>query len=150
MKMRYVILTAFLAWCLPQLVCAQTTIKANVDQTHVTTDDTISYTLTITSSDKSIPQPRIPSFDHFSVISQEQSNSISFGRGGMKTSLVYLYYLVPLETGTFTIEPAQIKIKSQVYKSGEFTIEVKPGALQQKQAPQEEAPQESAEPQITL
>ena len=48
---------------------AQTSIKAEVDKTIVTTDDAITYKLIITSSEENIPKPQLPRFTGFKIIS---------------------------------------------------------------------------------
>ena len=139
----------FLAWCLPQLVFAETTIKASVDKTSVTTDDIITYTLEISSGEKAIPDPTLPHFEHFSILKQVQTNNLSVGEKGVTSSVTFQFALAPAEAGTFIVEPAQIKVKDQVYKSEAFTIEVKPGTARPSQEPQE-LPPESDESQTTL
>ncbi|MFH1640636.1 MAG: hypothetical protein ABIA66_01595, partial [Candidatus Omnitrophota bacterium] len=56
---------------------AETNIKAEVDKSAITTDETIVYKLTITSSEKNIPQPTFPQFNEFIVLSQAQTSEIS-------------------------------------------------------------------------
>jgi hypothetical protein len=118
----------FLAlWLIPQLSFAGTAIEARVDKTAVTTDDVITYTVSVTSSEKVIPDPQLPDFAHFAVISQEQSSSFSFGTGGVASKSAFIYYLAPRQPGSFVIAAAQIKIKDKVIMSDAFTIEVKAG-----------------------
>jgi hypothetical protein len=135
-----------LVW--PQLASAETTIQATVDKTNVTTDDSITYTVSIASSEKVIPNPTLPAFERFSIIAQQQSSNISFGKSGIVSSITLTLSLVPVGAGTFAIEPAQIKVKDKIYKSDSFTIEVKPGVAPRH--PSQEQAEESEEPQITL
>ncbi len=134
---------------------AETSLKAEVDKASITTDETISYKLVITSSEKQLPQPQLPKFDGFSVISSSQASQLSIAAGNIKTSFVYTFILLPKSAGKFKIEPSQIKIKGQAYTSAAFEIEVMPGKEKPK-APQEEIPSpekaqpKSKEPQITL
>jgi len=134
---------------------ADTSIKAGVDNKSITTDDSIAYKLTISSLEKEIPSPQLPGFDGFYVISQTQSSSISFAKGGTMTELVYIYLLVPKEIGKFKIEASKIKIKNKDYSSEVFEIEVTQGKSRPGVPPEEKPylPQDlsdSKESQITL
>jgi len=135
---------------------AQTDIKAEVDKTTLTTDDTLIYKITITASDNNIPAPQVPKFEGFSVLSTAQSSTMSFVKNNIKNLLVYAFVLAPLDAGKFKIAPTTIKIKDKVYSTDSFEIEVTQGKTKP-QLPQEEKPAlpqgllpEAKEPQTTL
>ena len=138
------------------LAYAETSIKAEVDKTSITTDETLTYKIIITSSEKRMPEPQIPKFEGFSVISQAQSSTISFVQAGIKTILVYAFILAPTDKGKFKIRPSTIKIKNKTYSSDAFEIEVTQGKSkpkppsEQKPSLPKELPQEEEKPQITL
>lgn len=138
------------------LAFAETSIKAEVDKKSITTDENVIYKLTITSTDKNIPQPQLPKFTGLAVISQAQSSSISLVKGGIKTILVYAFVLAPLDIGKFKIEPSLIKVKNKTCSTDTFEIEVtqgkrKPNPSQKEGLPlPEKPPSESEEPQVTL
>ena len=145
---------------------AQTSIKAEVDKTIVTTDDAITYKLIITSSEKNIPKPQLPKFTGFKIISSAQSSTVSFtpplraGAGcNVKTIVVYAFVLVPTDKGTLKIEPSSIKIKNETYSTATLEIEVEQGKLKPKpktepgqrpSIPEETQPETEQPPQITL
>jgi len=136
---------------------AQTSIKAEVDKTIVTTDDIITYKLIITSSEKNIPKPQLPKFTGFKIISSAQSSTVSFIKGNVKTIVVYAFVLIPTDKGTFKIEPSSIKIKNETFSTGSFEIEVQQGKPKPKGEPEQKPPQPEEtqpeteeQPQITL
>ena len=135
---------------------AQTQIKSEVDKTKISTDEALTYKLTITSSEKKITQPKFPEFKDFVVLWQAESSTISFIKEGAKTILVYTFLLAPKNTGKFTIEPTQINLEGKTYTSEKFEIEVILGELSPKALPEEKpfkpkkALPESEVPQITL
>lgn len=135
---------------------AQTSIKAEVDKTSITTDETLTYKIIITSSEKEILNPQLPKFAGFKVISQVQSSQISLGGSENKTVLTYQFILVPIDIGKFKLEPATVKIKNEVYSTDSFEIEVRPGKTKSKTQPEqkpslpEEILPETEEPQITI
>lgn len=135
---------------------AQTAIKAEVDQTKITTDDNLTYKIVVTSSEKKLPLPQMPKFEGFQVISSAQSSTLSFFKSEIKTILVYAYILAPINTGKFKIEVSTIKIKDKTYSTDTFEIEVTPGKAKPKVLPEKKLPlpkkpqPESEEPQFTL
>ncbi len=135
---------------------ADISIKAEVDKLSLTADDVLTYKLTVNSRERNIPQPEIPEFNGFDVVSQSQSSNISFGKGGIETTLIYIFILSPNDTDKFKIEPAAIKLNNKVYTTDSFEIAVSAGKIRPKapkkpksSLPQEPLP-ESGEPQITL
>lgn len=135
---------------------AESSIKAEVNKAKISTDDTLIYKLTITSSEKKIPQPKLPEFKDFFVVSKAQSSTISLVGGGAKTALVYALVLVPKNTGKLSIGPSQFKEEEKTYTSEKFEIEVTLGKRPLKGIPKEKPSQpkkglpESKEPQVTL
>ena len=105
----------------------ETTIKAEVDKPRIATDEVLAYKLSVSSTEKNIPQPQAPAFDGFAVISQAQSSTISFMQRGPKTILILVYMSAPLNSGKFTIQPSRISMQGNIYTSEAFEIEVTQG-----------------------
>ena len=138
MKSRTIILVIlFIVFCLNSSF-AETTIKAEVDKTNITTDEVITYKLTITSTERKVPQPALPEFVGFRIISQLQSSNVSLIKKEVKTSIVHTYILDPDKIGILNIEPSKIKIDDEIISSDAFQIEVKEGKI--KPEPKEELP----------
>lgn len=135
---------------------AESSIKAEVNKAKISTDDTLVYKLTITSSEKKISRPKLPEFKDFFVVSKAESSTISLAEGGAKTMLVYAVVLVPKNTGKLSIGPSEFKEEGKTYTSEKFEIEVTPGKLKPKSMPEQKPSQpkkalpESKEPQVTL
>ncbi len=120
---------------------ADTPIEAKVNKARITADETLTYKLTITSLDKTIPAPQLPGFAGFEVVSKSQSSTVSFAKGGFRTVLVYEFILSPKGIGKFKIEASTLKIEGKTYSSNDFEIEVVPG---------HQPETESGQPQTTL
>lgn len=136
---------------------ADTSLKAEVDKLSLTTDEDLTYKLVITSSAKKIPQPKLPKFEGFVVLSNAHTSQISISSGTQKTLVVYVFILAPVKTGKLKIEPSQIEIKGKSYSSDAFEIEVGPGKTKPQVKPQQkpplpkrESPTKTKEPQFTL
>lgn len=143
------------------LLCAasafgEVTIKAEVDKAKITSDEAITYKLTITSFEKNVPSPQLPEFKGFEIVSQSESSSASFTKSELKVVIVYAFVLVPADTGKLIIEPSSIKINDVTYASDSFEIEVSPGKIKPTPKPKkepslpEELLPETGQPQITL
>jgi len=128
--------------------CAETSIKAEIDKATLASDETLTYKIIITSPEKKLPKPQLPTFAGFNILSQAQSTTMSFSKDNLKNILVYVFILAPTDIGRFKIESASLKIKDQAYATEGFEIEVIPG----KQAPSlpGKSQPESEQPQFTL
>lgn len=135
---------------------AQVTVKAEVDKTKITSDEAITYKLSIVSFEENIPRPQIPEFKGFNIVSQSESSSVSFAKSKVKVAIVYAFILSPVDVGKFNIEPSVIKIKDKIYATDSFEIEVTPGKKKpfpvpkQKPSLPEKPVPETEEPQVTL
>lgn len=135
---------------------AEISIKAEVDKISITTDENLTYKLIITSTQDKIPEPQVPKFTGFTVLSQAQSSTFSYLKTGPKTILVFAFVLAPTDIGKFKIEPSAIKIKDQTYSTDTFEIEVTQGEARPKAPSEPESPlpeerlPKSDQPQITL
>jgi hypothetical protein len=102
--------------------------EASVDQTQITLDDQIAFTVTVSGDVKSVPKPTLPSLDDFVIYSSGTSQNWSFVNGKMFSSVAYNYTLVPKSEGKFTIPPLQMTIDGTTYKTQPITIIVSEGA----------------------
>lgn len=144
MKNTLILLTIFV-FVFTASASAETSIKAEVDKTNLTTDETLAYKIIITSTEKKLSTPQVSKFEGFNILSSAQSSTMSFLKNNIKTILVYAFILAPADTGKFKIGPATLKIKNETLSTDTFEIEVKQGKAQPKR---EESP--SQEPQFTL
>lgn len=87
---------------------------------------------------------------NFRVLSgPNKSTEMSYMNGSMSSSISYSYVISPVNTGTFTIEPASIKSDDKVYKSQKVKIKVvKPQSNAQKEAAQQEQNQKNESKQL--
>jgi hypothetical protein len=158
MKSR-ILLVALFILILPLAAIAETTIKAEVEKSKITTDEVLTYKVIVASTESGFAAPVFPKFTGFAVISQAQSSTVSFMRGGVKTILVYAFILAPTTTGKLKIDPASVNVKGQAISSESINIEViqgkrKPQPLPtpQKKKPSlpQQVPGSPQEPQYTL
>ena len=135
---------------------AEIEIKAQVDKNKLTTDELLTYKLIITSTEKNTPQPQVPKFAGFDVVSQAQSTTVSFVKSNIKNIIIYAFILAPKDTGLLRIEYSQIKFKSKIFRTETFDIVVTKGKTQPETSPQqkptfpEENQPDTKYPQVTI
>ena len=105
-------------------------IKAETDKQIVSTDDLVTCKITVTSSQRDLAQPQLPDFKGFAVVSQAQSSTVTVKSAAVNTVLVFVFVLMPVETGFLTIGPATVTVEGKNYSSQPVTVEVKPGKRQ--------------------
>ena len=126
---------------------ADTSIKAEVDKTNITTDDAITYKVTIASDEKNLSAPELPKLDDFQVVSSARSSTVSFIKNNPKALLVYVLVLVPRKAGKLMIGSSTVKVNDKAYATDSFTIEVTPGKTKPQASPEDNQVPESSFPQ---
>ena len=124
MRYKLFLLVFFLSFLSTACLADEISIKAEVDKTKLTADETLRYRITVESGLKEIAAPEVADFKGFTVASQLQSSSVSVVKGVVKTTAAYTFILIPLETGKLTIEPSTIKVGQKIYSTQPFEIEV--------------------------
>lgn len=148
MKIKFIIINALFILLITVKSFAETSIKAEVDKTQITADEVLTYKITIGSTEKKIPQPKLPQFKGFNLISQSQSSSISFGKDNIKTILVYEFILSPIKQGEFKIESSVVTVGGKTYSSQSYQIKVTAGKIKPRILPEKIKPESQEE--ITL
>ena len=107
---------------------AQSPVLAEVNRTSLTTDETLSLTVTVTGgSIVNAPQPSLPSLKGFNIVGRSSSSQISIVNGDMSSLVVYVYRLQPYEAGDLVIEPISVSIDGQTYSTQPITVRVSQG-----------------------
>ncbi len=114
---------------------AQSPLSATVDRTTLTTDDSLTLTVVVSSSGRSAPRPQLPDLDGFTVLGSSTSSQMSVVNGAVSSSVAFSYRLQPYATGTLTIAPITATIDGQPYSTEPIAVEVSPGNGAPTQAP---------------
>lgn len=137
----------FLTVFLGSSAFAETTLNAQVDKTELAAGQLLTYRLTVDSTEKKLPSPQLPKFEGFSVVSQAQSSNVSLIKNEVTIQYLFVFSLMPLQAGKYTIGPATVTIKDKAISTREFQIEVLPS---EESVPPGMNPPESSQYQITL
>ena len=101
-------------------------IRATVDKTDLTTDETLTLTITI-ESEGHISQPVLPSLNEVRILSHKTVRKVSLINGQSSSILTHEYILKPTVDGPLTIDPIQVIINGKAAETNPITIEVHPG-----------------------
>lgn len=126
------------------LICnafAQNYITAEVDKKTMTSDEFLTYKVSVNFFDQKTSLPQIPEFKDFYIASQVQSSSIQFAQAKVKNSVTYEFILKPIKIGELEIEPATIKIDEKVYSTEVFKVLVKQGKAKLESEPESDRKQ---------
>jgi len=124
---------------------ANISLALSVDKTEVGLNEY--FTLTVTSSVEGrigrIPEPTLPHLNDFKIVgkSTSQSTQINIINGKMNQvkTFEYDYTIMPKKMGKFTIPPASLKYKGNVYKSEPVEITVVKEVKRQSPPPQSQS-----------
>lgn len=141
---KYILFTILFLSVLP-LAFAEISIKAEVSKKTITTDEALTYKITIASSEKTVPLPKLAEFDGFNIISRMNSTSFNLSAGTIKYAFVFVFILAATKTGEIEIPPAKIRFEDKDYSTDAFKIMVlqgknKPQPKQKKILPQGTTP----------
>jgi hypothetical protein len=121
------VLLALAACAAAARAAAAVSVAAELDRTRVTADEQLVLSVTVSGDQASVPEPKIPPLEAFSLYDSGKSQSISFVNGRVASSVVYTYVLTPRSVGKFKIPP--ITADGAAQPTAPIDIEIlKPGA----------------------
>ncbi len=132
MRIRKSLLIAFvLGFLLAGIAQAQSNgITATVDRSSLSTDDTLTLTVTVSTDNSNLPQPDMPVMDGFDIVNSGSSSQISMFNGAVSAQVIYTFRLRPTKTGQLTIGAFTVTINGQTYSSDPIEVSVSQGTGQ--------------------
>jgi hypothetical protein len=105
------------------------------DQTHITIQDLLTVTITISVPGDKIEDLKFPDFSDFVIVGRNQSTSRSFTFDfrSLPVSYIthtYIYTLKPKKTGVLKIGSGSFRFKGDIYRSNSISITVSPSSGQ--------------------
>lgn len=122
---RLILITAalLLSMAVSPVLAEEISMTATVDKNEISLEDTLRLSISIHGVQNS-GEPQLPLLPEFRVRPAGTSSSTRIINGQISASITYSYQLTPLETGTFTIEPARLNLNGTIYKTDPVTISV--------------------------
>ena len=102
-------------------------ITAQVDRRALSTDETLTLSITVNANAANSAAPQLPPLDGFQIIGSSSSSQISMINGSISSKAVYSYRLRPTKTGELTIPALGMTIDGQTYSTDPIAIQVTPG-----------------------
>lgn len=84
---------------------ALVTVSAELSRDRVAMGDQLTLSVTVSGDQASLPSPKLPPMEEFSVYDAGRSQSLNFVNGRVSASVVSTYALSPRAPGKFRIPP---------------------------------------------
>ena len=99
-------------------------IEVSLNRDTIGLDEQVILQITVSSSERNLPAPHLPTLPMFKVYSQGRSSNISITNGVVNATLTYRYILTPQKAGTFPIEQVSIVHKNKRFKGNSVELTV--------------------------
>jgi hypothetical protein len=99
------------------LASGDVSVTLKLDRPEATLLDSITMVVSVSGTRKSDTQPTLKGLEAFNVRKGGTSSRLEIINGKVKSGVDYTYALQPKKTGTFTIGPAEVKVKGKAIKS---------------------------------
>jgi len=108
----------------PCLASGDVSVTLKLDRPEATLLDSITMVVSVSGTRKSDTQPTLKGLEAFNVRTGGTSSRIEIINGKVNAGVDYTYALQPKKTGTFTIGPAEVKVKGKTIKSNTETLTI--------------------------
>lgn len=102
-------------------------LTAQVDADTVTTDDTVTLTLTLTTPDGNTPRLNLPPLDGFDIVGSQTASQYSIVNGQTSAGMSYAFRLQPTRTGDLEIPALHLAMGGQTLSTEPLTVHVTRG-----------------------
>ena len=102
-------------------------LTAQVDADQITTDDTVTLTLTLTTPDGSAPRLNLPALDGFQVVNSQTASQYSIVNGSTSANMLYAFDLRPTRTGDLVIPALKLNLNGQALATDPLIVHVTQG-----------------------
>jgi len=99
-------------------------IEVSLNRDTIGLNEQVILQITVSSSERNLPAPHLPTLPMFKVYSQGRSSNISITNGVVNATLTYRYILTPQKAGTFPIEQISIVHKNKRFKGNSVELTV--------------------------
>lgn len=110
-------------------------LSAQVDANDITTDDTVTYTLSLVTPDGNAPNLKLPALDGFDVVSSQMGTQYSVVNGTSSLRTIYSYVLQPTRVGDLRIPKLNLTLGGQALHTEPLTVHVTQGNGQPSRKP---------------
>jgi hypothetical protein len=110
-------------------------VSASVSTDTVGVQDQLQYTITVSGRDSGDAEtPRVPRFHGFQVVAGPSvSTQFQWINGRTSSTKSFIWVLLPEKEGKFTIDPVEVRVGSQTFRTQPLSIVVTPGSAQPSQ-----------------
>lgn len=99
-------------------------VTSSLDKRSVSVGEEIHLTIRVTGPTANLQAPRLPVPDGFDSYYTGRASHMTFVNGVSSSSVEFSYTLIPQKAGRFTIDPVQVQVGMQPYRTDPIVIEV--------------------------
>ncbi len=103
-------------------------VAASAQPQTVAAGETLRYEISVTITGPAgltmRPQPTLPDLDGFEIVTTGTRQSTTMDDGGMESTRTHIYVLRAKRAGSFTLEPASVRVGRQTYETGSVQVNV--------------------------
>ncbi|HXV28150.1 MAG TPA: BatD family protein [bacterium] len=119
--------TVLLAFLIPLGHAEDVRVTSTLNKRTAQVEEEINLTIRVTGSKGNLQAPRLPGFKGFDTYYTGRASHITFINNVSTNSVEFSYVLIPREAGKFTLDPIEISVGPQVYRTDPVVIEVQGG-----------------------
>ncbi len=124
-------------------------VTSSLDKRTAQIDEEIHLTLRVTGTQGNIQAPRLPAFKGFDTYYTGRASRITFVNNVSTSTVEFSYVLVPKKAGRFTLDPIEVSVENQVFRTGPINIEILGSQGKVSQPPSRTGTQPPPSPQST-
>lgn len=102
-------------------------LTAQVDADHITTDDTVILTITLTTPDYAAPRINLPALDGFNILDSQTTSQFSVVNGQASAGMVNAFQLQPTRVGALKIPALRLELNGQALMTEPIIVNVTQG-----------------------
>lgn len=126
--MKRLVFCLFILTLLFQVPAYAVDVVADIDRTSVRVGEELRLMIKVRDAQGNVQAPRIPSMEGFDIYYSGRSSRLTLINGKSSSSLEFVYILVPQKAGSLSIQPIDIHVDSQSFRTEAISVMVAPGA----------------------
>ena len=99
-------------------------LTASLDKQTARVNEEIHLNVKISGVRGSVQAPHLPSLEGFEIFYSGRSSRFSFINGRSESLTEFNYVLVPRSAGRFVLQPIEVKVENQVYRTNQLEIQI--------------------------
>jgi hypothetical protein len=124
--MRKILLAVAIIGCVfaPLLQAEEVRVSASLSKQTAQVGEDVRLNIRVTGQTMNLQAPRLPSMDGFETYYTGRASHIAFVNGVSSSNVEFSYTLIPQRAGRFTLNPVDVQVGQNVFRTEPLAIEV--------------------------